>query len=263
MNRAIAFLTAALAAASPAQATDVQVREIGPDHFELTIVVEGTTDPAAGEVALAPHGQALCGTKHPHWGHYEFRGDQPAAVGPRSSTSPALRYSQELICDDAPPAPERFPDIPVAPNEPPTQEDEAHVRARTEAFLAAKDTGAYGEAHAMVGASTKNYITPESMAASRTSFNAAAGPGVEREVIRLTWYDDPAGAPTPGRYVAADYHADFPSGAFYCGYLVWVLQYDGSYLVVRQEEGQATPDIVSKASPAEMAALRQQLGCRD
>lgn len=264
MNPSIACLAAALAAASPAFATDdIQVREIGPSHFELTIVIEGTTDPAAGQAALVPKAQALCGAKHPHWGRYEFEGQQPAAVEPKDTGSPSLWYRHEITCETSPPAPEALPETPAAPAEAPTQQDEALIRERTEAYLAAKDAGAYAEAYAMIGGSMRDYFTPEAMAASRTPFNASAGPGVEREVIRLTWYDDPAGAPAPGRYVAADYRAGFPSGAFYCGYVVWVLQYDDSYLVVREEEGQATPDLVAKATPANMPALRQQLGCRD
>lgn len=264
MNHSTVFLAAALVLAPAAKAADdIQVREIGPGHFELTVVIEGTTDPAVGKAALEPKANALCGTKHPHWGHYEFEGRQPAAVEPRATASPSLWYRHEITCETSPPKPETFPAVPAAPEAPPTPADEALIRARTEAYLAAKDAGDYAAAHAMIDGSMRDDFTPGAMAASRTPFNASAGPGVEREVIRLTWYDDPAGAPMPGRYVAADYRATFPSGAFYCGYLVWVRQYDGAYLVVREEQGLATPDVVAQATPANMPALRLQLGCRD
>jgi hypothetical protein len=259
------FLAAALAASagSAVSADRIQVTELGPDHFELRISIEGTTDPADGQVALVPRASALCGTRHVHWGRYQFDTTAPSVVSPQAPGPAILRYAHQITCEDTPQSLEASPAVPPAPAEPPTTEDEALIRDRTEAFLAAKDTGDFAAAHAMFNAAMASYQTPESMQASRAPFNDAAGAGVDREVIRITWYDDPAGAPTPGRYVAADYRASYPSRAFYCGYVVWIRQYDGSYLIARQEEGQATPDIVEKAAPEEIPALRQQLACRD
>jgi hypothetical protein len=99
--------------------------------------------------------------------------------------------------------------------------------------------------------------------AARAAFNKAVGLPDNREVVRLTWYDDPAGAPQPGRYVAADYRGDYPHAGFYCGYVVWLLQLDGSYRIVREEEAQMPDEVAKKFSPEELAAARTQVQCRD
>lgn len=70
-------------------------------------------------------------------------------------------------------------------------------------------------------------------------------------------------APPPGRFAAADYRARYDGQAFYCGYVVWLRQHDGGYLILREEEGQATPDIVATVAPEQLSAFRAQLGCRD
>lgn len=88
-------------------------------------------------------------------------------------------------------------------------------------------------------------------------------PGGEAAVVRITWYDDPPGAPTHGRYAAADYRVDYPREAFTCGYTIWLRQADGGYLVVREEEGRAAPDVIAKLSPEQRLAMRAQLQCRD
>lgn len=99
--------------------------------------------------------------------------------------------------------------------------------------------------------------------AARTQFNAAAGQPSHRDVVRVTWYDDPAGAPQPGRYAAADYRGDYPNTSFYCGYVLWHLQADGRFRIIREEEAQMLDEIAKAFSPEQLAAARAQLQCRD
>ena len=63
--------------------------------------------------------------------------------------------------------------------------------------------------------------------------------------------------------MAADYSASYADAAFYCGQVVWLLQPDSSYRIVREEEGQLTNEVASKVAAGELSATRLQLGCRD
>lgn len=145
----------------------------------------------------------------------------------------------------------------------PTAEDERTVRTATVNYLAAKDRGDFDAAYALLGSEMAAMFTTENWRSPRAAFNAAAGQPNNREVVRLTWYDDPAGAPMPGRYVAADYRGDYAHAGFYCGYLMWYLQPDGSYRIVREEEGQMLDAIAKTFTPEALASARAQIQCRD
>src|SRR3546814_14048644 len=88
----------------------------------------------------------------------------------------------------------------------------------------------------MLSSELASYASPAAWKETRSALNARLGAGAEAAVVRLTWYDDPQNAPTHGRYAAADYRVDYPNEAFACGYVVWLRQSDGGYLVVRDEE---------------------------
>jgi hypothetical protein len=244
-----------------AQSDNVLVRDLGNGRYELSITLAEIVDPAQGQAALVPKVLELCGSLRPEFGRYRFEGTEPLA-GTKEVPKRSLQYTQEIECKD-PSAPLAVNDIPPAPATPPTDEDEADIRKRTLAYLEAKDTNDFDAAFAMLGPTIAGYMTSESWRAPRTAFNAATAGQPEREVIRITWYDDPQNAPTPGRYAAADYRASYASKGFYCGYVMWLRQQDGSYLIVREEEGQATPDMVATIAPESMPQARMQLGCRD
>jgi hypothetical protein len=168
-------------------------------------------------------------------------------------------FTQQVECGGAGAA-----DIGVpAPETPPTPEDERTVRGNTLAYLAAKDSGDFDKAHALFGEEMASMMLPGNWREPRTAFNKAMGLPQRREVVRITWYDNPAAASRPGRYVAADFRGDYDHPGFYCGYVVWYLEPDGIYRIVREEEGQMTEEIAGKVAPADLAATRAQIGCRD
>src|SRR3546814_13853204 len=115
----------------------------------------------------------------------------------------------------------------------------------------------------MFASALGSYAYPQEWKEKRSAVNARRGASAEAAVVRLTGYDDPKNAPTHGRYDAADYRVDYPNEAFACGYVVWLRQSDGGYLVVREEEGQATPDVIAGLSTEQRLMMRAQLQCRD
>lgn len=260
MRRSTMFCLA-FAALAPAafagDAPDVQVKALPGGRFELTVTVPDTTQPGKGQAALMPRALELCGARALQLGAYKFKAMAPMA-GTGSTLATSLVFTQEMQCGDAEPVAAAA----RAPATPPTAQDEADIRSRTLAFLSAKDHGDFDTALAMFSPTTGATLTDENWGGPRREFNAAAGMPLQRQVVRLTWYDDPAGG-EPGRYVAADYSASHADAAFYCGYLMWRLQPDSSYRIVREEEGQMEPDDARLIAPGQMPAARTQLGCRD
>lgn len=176
-----------------------------------------------------------------------------------------MEYAQEITCRDVPQRQSEIASAPVppAPGSPPTEADVELIRALTLTYLEAKQAADADTAYALLSNEMASYASPDTWVAARSAFNAQVGPGATTGVARITWYDDPAGAPVPGRYAAADYGVAYPSEGFTCGYVMWLRQADGGYLIVREEEAQVAPDSVADLSAEQVASMRQQLHCRD
>lgn len=261
----LALLLVSLALPGAASAADaVHVEDHGGGRYTLTTTLGGTTDPAHGQLAIVPTAEELCGELHPHYGHYRFESSAPSEATEASSPA-SLSYRQDIACRDQPQQAVETASAPVppAPSTPPTDEDAALIQDRTLAYLQAKGSADADATYAMLSKEMASYASPEAWKDARSTLNAKLGPGAEPAVVRITWYDDPQNAPSHGRYAATDYRVDYPNQAFICGYVVWLRQSDGGYLVVREEEGQAPPEVIAGLSPEQRLAMRTQLQCRD
>jgi hypothetical protein len=264
-NSLIGLAALLLLALGPAWAQDtVMVEDHGNGRYTLTTTLAATTNPEHGQLAIVPKAEELCGERFPHYGRYEFESISPIG-GDSGAATTELRYIQDIECLETPEQSTEDPSnaVPPAPDTPPTADDEALIRNRTLEYLRAKIAADAGIAYTMLSDTMRSYASPEEWSASQAAFNTQAGPGAEPTVVRLSWYDNPPGAPVPGRYVAADYRVDYPSSAFTCGYLVWLRQADGTYLAVREETGKMTPDVMAKLTPEQKSMIRIQLQCRD
>jgi hypothetical protein len=234
----------------------VHSRQLAAGRFELTVQLAASIPPDQAQALLQPQAQALCRDAAVRLGRYRFESAAPLGV---DSATVAQTFIQELTCGgEADPARASAP----APRMPPTAADERRVRDLTQAYLAAKDGNDFDRARAMLAEESREMMRADNWFEPRVAFNKAAGAPARRDVVRVTWYDDPAGAP-PGRYVAADYRADYDHAGFYCGYVMWNLQPDGSYRVLREEEAQVAPTDAARIPSTDLVAVRQQLGCRD
>lgn len=259
MRRISLTLVAAvmIPAAVAADSVEVQTKQLGPDQYELIVELPAEIAPHNASSMLLPVAEQLCAGRAAQLGHYRFESHAPLASG--TETSSTQTFTQQVECGTS----TSVVHVARAPKTQPTAEDERAVRTATLNYLAAKDRGDFDAAYALLGSEMAALFTTENWRSPRATFNAAAGQPNNREVVRLTWYDDPAGAPIPGRYVAADYRGDYAHAGFYCGYLMWHLQPDGSYRIVREEEAQMPDEIASKFTPEELASARTQVQCRD
>lgn len=253
----VALLTfPAFALASSGQA--MQVQKPSPGHYELTATFDGSTDVETAQRLLAPEAARRCGKQPYSLGHYTFSASAPVATG-NSEAKPQITIVQQVICGASRSA------EPLRPQQNddwhPSPADQEIIRKRTFAYLEAKDRGDFKSALEMVAEPTRGMMAHSHWQDSRRTFNAAAGSVSSREVIAISWYDHPPGAP-PGWYATADYTATYASAAFYCGYLAWMRQPDGSFAMIREDEGKLSPSEAAAIPPDRMAAVRAQLGCK-
>ena len=248
-----------------ALALDVQSIPRGENVYELRIELASVASLDDAQEALWPHARQLCGDRVVQYGQYRYDAIAPLA-GSRVDEDHAehMVLVQELECvGESGLHEQEAPAFAPAPLLPPTPEDEAAVRDLSVSYLSAVDEDRFADAFEMMSPSFRPIMAKGNWRETRAAFNSKVDSQAVRQVIRLTWYDDPAGAPTPGRYVAADYRGDHAGGAFYCGYLVWLLQADGSYRLVRSEEGMLSGEEARRIPTGMRATVRAQLQCRD
>jgi len=227
---------------APAAAT---AEPIAANHYRLTLPVEAATTVHDGQVRLLPTAGKLCRDRVPIFGAYRITVAENAA----------LALEQELVCfspADAPPATEGEPD--------PLRQQAA--LASSYAYLAAKDSGRYADAYAVVSDRLRERAPFPQWTARAEEFTAVAGAPRGRRITEVTWYDNPPDAPEPGRYVAADFSADFAGLEFACGYLMWRVEPDGSFRLVREEQNFIEKKKNGIAS-LDREPLRAQMGCKD
>jgi hypothetical protein len=255
------FLMIALSsfcAASPNSDSDITVKNIGDNQYELTLHTSTTVNIFDAQLELTPTAKKTCGAKEAHFGHYAFDINQPES-GPAAKTT-ALTLTQTVRCGS-----ENPPSIPQTTSAPdgwkPSASDQSQIETQTYRYYGAKDAGKYADAYAMFDKGMKEATHFDSWASNAQSQNTKAGHVLNRRVIKITWYKDPPSAPEPGIYAAADFSGQFENDPLYCGYLAWHRGADGSYRIIREEENFIDKATIAKMSPSDVHTLATKFGC--
>jgi hypothetical protein len=226
-----------------AAAPQISSERIDSNRFRLSIS-GGTAGIAAAQAALLPTARRLCGERAAAFG--TFRIDQSV--------------EQEVLCGSG--RASLDPRAATDASWKPTDLDQQAVLAATYAYFSAKDSARYSDAWRSLSDRMKRMSPVAPWQAKAAEFNRNAGPVRARRVTELTWYNNPPDAPEPGIYVAADYSADFGRLEFLCGYVMWLLQPDGSFRLVREEQNMLDKETARKVPSLDRAPLKAQMGCK-
>lgn len=252
-----ALIPATLWAAQPA--TEVRVRQLGPNHYEFTMTTSQTTDVGVAQNALIPGARKLCGEKKPEFGRYKFEAKEPLNKAEGASPQ-TLVLRQEIRCVAAASLPIQEQQ-PVASAWQPTKAQEENIKKLTYQYFNKRDSGNYQEAYSLFAASLKAGISEKNWLASIKQFNAKAGRPVERQILKVTWYNKPPSSPTPGIFAAVDYKSQFQNIDIHCGYVIWQQQKDGSFQIVREEENAIDKATQSSMKERDIVRVKAQFGC--
>jgi len=141
-------------------------------------------------------------------------------------------------------------------------EQQQAVEKQTLSYFAARDGRQYDSAYRMLSETQKAQISFENWRGLAEDFNNKAGQVRGRTIVKTTWYKDPPQA-RPGVYAAVDFSSQFENVNIHCGYVVWSLQEDGSFLLIREEQNYIDKLTEQKIKPEDLARLRAQFRCRD
>ena len=248
----------AWAASADAADSDITVKDIGNNQYELTLHTTTTVNILDAQIQLAPTAKRTCGEKQPLLGHYAFEISQP--LSGTTNKAPTLALTQTIRCGLETP-----PSIPQTANAPdgwkPSATDQSQIETQTYQYYSAKDAGQYADAYEMFDRGMKETSHFDNWSAHAQSQNTKAGHILSRRVIKITWYKDPPSAPEPGIYAAADFAGQFENDPIYCGYLAWHRGSDGTYRIVREEENFIDKGSIANMAQKELRALTTKFGC--
>ena len=243
------------------QGAPVTHERIGENGYRLRIQVPNTSEVERAQTLLMPEAQRLCDGRTPYFGHYRWDGQERMDNQSGAREAVSLTLEQDISCGAPGPVPAQTAAAPDSAWQPSPADVEA-VLDRTNTYLAAKDSGRFRDAYDMLSPTNQAMATFETWSGQARAFNSEAGASRGRQLIRVTWYNDPPGAPVPGIYAAVDFNGDFAGLHFLCGYVVWLLQPDGSWQLVREEQNRASRADSPDMTAENIARIRAQY-CRD
>jgi hypothetical protein len=232
----------------------VKAEPLGAGRHVLGLTTEAHTAFDAAQAALVPTARGLCANRTFFLGAFKFA--EQSEAGGAKPVAPSS-FQQELFCNNPEQPSERAAG--AAPG--PTEAQQQAVLKATYGYLAAKDSNRLPDAYAMLSRQLTS-IEPDWIARAR-DFNKQMGAVRARRVTDISWYSNPPKPAEPGLYVAADFSGDFENVEFLCGYVVWKLDADGSFRLVREEQNFLKRRRGAKLASIDRAPLRAQMGCKN
>jgi hypothetical protein len=258
MNFASSLLLAALVQNAPV----VTHERLGENRYRLHIVVPSAAQLDAAHGLMDRTMRALCRDLHPILGDWEAV--RQIASPNAQSPPPAVDIYQDLTCSEELPTPPAGPSpMVVSPSWAPSDADEDAVRAVSEAFLEARDSGRSDDAYRLLAPTFQATETLAAFTQRTRAHNSKAGRRIDRRLVALTWYHNNLPGAPPGLYAAVDFRGDYERLHFTCGYMIWQLQADRAWRLVTMNQAMVSRADAPDASAADLAMLRREMRCRD
>lgn len=246
--------------ASLATALEISVRQLDDNSFEFTLTNSAALGEREAQAYISSAAASVCKGSTPMLGKYQFESKQAVGSDPPAKDPGSFRFTQQVTCSVSAQlsADVRHPILGSPDEAKAIQEDifkrsESHFR-----LLAAKR---FDEAYAEVSGTVLGVGATQWKAESQ-AFQAIAGELIAISIVKVTVYDNPAEAPEPGLYVAADFSNTYANVPINCGYLVWYRPVDGGeFKITRQETGYVTNEQLKSIPSTQLPAIKQGLRC--
>jgi hypothetical protein len=244
-----------LSLASATGSPKVDVTKLAEGRYRLVVAKFEGADDRLAQAVVMPTAESLCA---PSFVSFEKFNLKVQVIGPKGRKPRAGRFEQEIACVEPAGASAAESGAGFAP----TAADEAQARSAALAYFAAKDAGKVEDVLRTLSAGQRQIVDQEQWRKEVRQLPEKLGDRVQRRVVKLSWYIDPAGVPS-GVYVAADMAGESAKMAALCGYVAMRRIGNDRYEVVREESGLLERRSAESATAEQLALLRQQLRCVD
>lgn len=259
MNIFVTLLAGAIGISS-ASAAEVSVREVQSGTYEFVITNQTALSESEAMAQIAKVAASTCKGKTAVPGRWRFEAIEAITDGDLSSQEPnAFRFVQEVSCVSGAQV-QTSERRPILQNDEESRKVQNEVKIMSEAyfqFIASKqiDKALTQVAIARMGVNEARWKR------DKLSFRAMTGEPLEISIRNVTVYDNPAEAPEPGLYVAADYSNVYRNVPIHCGFLMWFRPIGGELRITREETGHVTSEQLKSIPSAQLPEIKRRLRC--
>lgn len=251
-------LIAGTLAAPLASAANVSARQVEQNNYEFVLTNPTPLTETEAQALIAISAASICKDLTPVPGKYRFEAKERIGGGATSSEPDSYRFVQEVSCVAGAQAKvgERRSTLQTTEESREVQEE---VERKSEAYFRLIAAGRLDEAYSQVSAAMG--VEEASWKSENKAFRLAAGEPVRISIVKITVYDNPAEAPEPGLYVAADFGNEFKNIPINCGYLMWFRPIGGNFRITREETGYVTAEQLKAIPSTQLPEIKQRLHC--
>lgn len=202
----------------------------------LTLVgrFKKTVEVSNAQQSLKTEATKVCGARSFTFGKYVFKGIESISKASDQRADDSWEIRQEVTCGVS--SESVVTGAPLQPIKWSANEKQiANLTSATNSYFKARDLGDGTASYQVLTLRMKSSVTEADWNKSLLEFNAKAGKLDRRETSKPTWYPNSKSPGGDMTFVAVDFHGKFENLALYCGYIVWVLNPDDSFSLVREE----------------------------
>jgi hypothetical protein len=256
MNRFVTLL-AWIIGISSASAVEVSVRQVQPGMYEFVLTNPTALSENEARAHIANAAASTCKGLAAVPGRWRYESTE-AIGGSDFLSRDTFRFVLEVSC--VPGAQiqtgERRPTL---QNEEESRRVQNEVKLKSETYFQLIASKRIDEALTQVAVEGMGGETRWKK--DKLSFQAIAGEPVQISIRKVTIYDNPATAPEPGLYVAADYSNVYRDVPIHCGYLMWFRPIGGKFRITREETGHITSEQLKSIPSAQLPEIQRRLRC--
>ena len=262
--RGLAPVLALIAGALSIQAAcaaQIGVRQLRENEFEFVLTNPVSLSESEARALIAGVAANVCKGLTPALGKYRFESTEAIGQDAPADGSEGFRFVQEVSCvpGSAGPAESRLPTLSTPEESQRVQDD---VRLWSEAWFRLIADKRVDDAYEQMSAGSRGG-DEAAWKRDMLSFQATAGKPLQISIVKITVYDNPAEAPEPGLYVAADFNNRYENVPIHCGYLMWFRPVGGEFLISRTEIGRITSEQLKSIPAAQLPEIKQRMRCVD
>ena len=239
---------------------EISARQVEPNKYELVLTNQTVLGENEARAYVTAAAASICKDRTPVLGRFRFDAKERIGGGAPGEADTYV-FVQEVSCAPRGTADVngRRPTLRTVQEAEHVQED---VRLRSEAYFGLISKYRIEEAYAQVSVAGLG-MDEATWKSGKSSFQRMAGEPVRISISKVTVYDNPAEAPEPGLYVAADYSNEYTNVPLHCGYLMWFRPIGGDFRITREETGYVTAEQLKSIPDARLPEIKQKLRCAE
>ena len=243
---------------SSASAAEVSVRQVQPGTYEFVLTNPTPLSESDARARIAEAAASTCKGLTAVPGRWRYESKEAIGGGDPLSRE-TFRFVLEVSCV---PGAQVQSGVrrPTLQNEEESRRIQNEVKLKSEAYFRLIASKQIDEALTQV-AIARMGVDEARWKSDKLSFQAMAGEPLEISIRKITVYDNPAAAPEPGLYVAADYSNVYRDVPIHCGYLMWFRPVGGEFHITREETGHVTSEQLRSIPSAQLPEIKRRLRC--